>query len=186
MNATHNNNSYSNKLDTHTSHSLGYTHREQHAVHKMPRAKRKNKSDRCCRACTDRKDGGIFSIVGPNGKTDFVVRPWDCKQTDVVYVVRCRCRACKHRPAFYVGETYQTIAERFHHNRSILAGTELAAHFRRVHPGVSMFTKIQIHIVSEEIPDRDERVLRQNQWIYKMREASLFEDTVLNKYPKPL
>ena len=148
----------------------------------MTRPKGKYTKKSHCKACCDKKDGGTFLING----TSFSVKRWDCQHRFVVYVVRCRCRWCKLRPAFYVGETEQRVEDRFRNNRCIQASTELAAHFRNVHPGVKIHTKIQIYIVSGEIRDVNERVAVQNEWICKMREAAIFEDTVLNMYPVAL
>ena len=91
----------------------------------------------------------------------------------VVYVVLCRqCHV------FYVGETTTTITVRFEHHRCGDGLTTLLEHFHKLHPGIEIYKKVQIYIVSNPIRTRKLREDKQDAIAEEMRMNGL---AVLNK-----
>ena len=114
-----------------------------------------------CLACPDRLTNvKIFEYLGYH----LVVNRWNCRETDVVYFIRCKlCKELK----LYIGKTSTQINTRVRHHRDQNTDdTSLDHHFNTLHPCSSLLHNIEIAIISEMIPDpnkllgREQAILR--------------------------
>ena len=97
-----------------------------------------------CMACPDQGTERFLQF----GTYQLPVLPWNCRKRNIVYAIKCRC-CCK----YYIGQTSMQINNRVGNHRRDLTGTSLDMHFRLRHPGVDMYRRIRIYILSEEIQD---------------------------------
>jgi hypothetical protein len=147
---------------------------------------KKTHGRKCCKACTDQSYKRNIGFEGSYHE----VLPWDCKKRFCLYIVRCR--DCDE---FYGGECDVMLKTAFNRHRTELINydkrkkhTALETHFHTRHPEcLDYYRKIEIAIVSAEIPDKVLRKQRENELILSMKAAANelgIPDLVMNKRPK--
>ena len=113
-----------------------------------------------CLACPDRLTNvKIFEYLGYH----LVVNRWNCRETNVVYFIRCKlCKELRKELKLYIGKTSTQINTRVRNHRDHKTDdTSLDHHFNTLHPCSSLLHNIEIAIISEMIPDPNELLGRE-------------------------
>ena len=141
-----------------------------------------------CKACFDQGDSDVKSLTF--GTYSLPVLPWNCKQTDTIYLVECNI--CDRRRV-YDGETGGQINRRIgkhYTNKTIKRSNKLDQHFLIEHPQTPMEKNVTVYIVWEPILDKNKREGRE-QWIRRQialgeKAAGITETCLLNTNMTPM